>query len=182
MRWEDLFADLEGQLAAEEAMALSAEVADRTRREQARIRLSDRLRAAGDAALVVDVQGAGPLTGRVAGLGPDWLLLDDGSRESLVPTAAVRSVVGLGRYAADPEAQGAVAARLGLASALRALARDRAHVQVVLRDGGVLGGTVDRVLADHLDLAEHPADEPRRAEAVRGVRSVPLTMVAVVRR
>jgi hypothetical protein len=38
------------------------------------------------------------------------------------------------------------------------------------------------VLADHLDLAEHPADEPRRAEAVRGVRSVPLAMVALVRR
>ena len=144
MRWEDLFADLEGQLAAEEAVVLSAEVADRTRREQARIRLSDRLRAAGDTPLVVDVQGAGQLTGRVAGLGPDWLLLDDGSREALVPMAAVRSVFGPGRYAADPGAQGAVAARLGLDHALRVLARDRAHVPLVLRDGGVLGGTMAR--------------------------------------
>jgi hypothetical protein len=182
MRWEDLFADLEGQLAAEQAVALSAEVADRTRREQARIRLVDRLRAAEGAALVVEVQGAGQLAGRLSGLGADWLLLDDGSRECLVPLTAVRSVVGLGRYAADPQAQGVVAARLGLDHALRAVARDRTHVQLVLRDGWALGGTVDRVLADHLDLAEHPADEPRRAEAVRGVRTVPLAMVALVRR
>jgi hypothetical protein len=181
MRWEDLFADLEGQLSAEEAVALSAEVADRTRREQARIRLADRLRAAEGARLVVDVQGVGQLTGRVAGVGPDWLLLDDGVRELLVPVGALRWVSGLGRLAADPQAQGAVAARLTLGYALRALARDRAVVSLVLRDGGALTGTVDRVLADHLDLAEHPVDEPRRAGAVRAVRSVPLEALAVVR-
>jgi hypothetical protein len=35
--------------------------------------------------------------------------------------------------------------------------------------------------ADYVELAEHAADEPRRAEAVRGVRAVVITAVAVVR-
>jgi hypothetical protein len=64
---------------------------------------------------------------------------------------------------------------------LKGLARDRAVVQVVLDDGAVLTGTIDRVGADYLELAEHAADEPRRVEAVRGVRAVVLTAVGVVR-
>jgi hypothetical protein len=35
--------------------------------------------------------------------------------------------------------------------------------------------------ADHLELAEHAADQPRRATAVRGVRAIALPAVAVVR-
>jgi hypothetical protein len=64
---------------------------------------------------------------------------------------------------------------------MRALARDRAAVQVVLDDGAVLTGTLDRVGADYVELAEHPADQPRRAEAVQGVRVIVLAAVAVVR-
>ena len=61
------------------------------------------------------------------------------------------------------------------------LARDRAGVQVVLDDGGVVSGTLDRVGADYVELAEHPADLPRRAEAVQGVRAIVIAAVAVVR-
>jgi hypothetical protein len=70
---------------------------------------------------------------------------------------------------------------LDLRRALRALARDRAGVQVVLDDGGVLSGTLDRVGADYVELAEHPADLPRRSEAVQGVRAIVIGAVAVVR-
>ena len=60
-------------------------------------------------------------------------------------------------------------------------ARDRSAVQIVLDDGSVLGGTLDRVGADYVELAEHPADLPRRAEAVQGVRGVVIAGIAVVR-
>ena len=70
---------------------------------------------------------------------------------------------------------------MDLRRALRGLARDRSAVQIVLDDGSVLSGTLDRVGADYVELAEHPADLPRRAEAVQGVRAVVIAAVAVVR-
>ncbi|MDP9460596.1 MAG: hypothetical protein M3Q22_10220, partial [Actinomycetota bacterium] len=91
------------------------------------------------------------------------------------------AVVGLGRSTAPVQAAGAVRGQLDLRRAVRALARDRAAVQVVLDDGGVLTGTVDRVGADYLELAEHPGDQPRRAEVVQRVRAIVLDAVAVIR-
>jgi hypothetical protein len=51
----------------------------------------------------------------------------------------------------------------------------------VLDDGSVLSGTLDRVGADYVELAEHPTDLPRRAEVVQGVRAVVIGAIAVVR-
>ena len=45
MRWDQLFGDLEGQLAHEQRRDLDLEVADRTRRERALIGLHERLLA-----------------------------------------------------------------------------------------------------------------------------------------
>lgn len=181
MRWQELFSDLEGQLLAAEAAELAGEVAERSRREAGLVRLVDRLAASVGHEVGVHLHGAGQVRGRLVDTGPDWLLLDDAGAEVLVPLGAVLGVSGAGRMTADPEAGGVVGARLDLRWALRGLARSRAGVLLGLLDGTRLAGTLDRVGADHLDLAEHGRGEARRAGTVRQVRLVPLAAVSFVR-
>lgn len=182
MRWKALFDDLEAQVEAAEQAELDAEIRDRTRREAALVRTSDRLRAAVGQPLTLVLHGAGTVRGDLLDVGEDWLLLEEpGLREALVPSAAVLSVSGLGRRTSAPGAEGVVAARLDLRWALRGLARSRAALHVVLRDGSLLVGTLDRVGADHVELAEHAPGEARRTGAVRGVRLVPLPALALLR-
>ena len=181
MRWQALFDDLEGQYAAARSAELAAEVAERTRREVGALRLVDRLRPAVGTTVQVHLPGAGLVRGRLEDCGTDWLLLrEDGEREVLVALASVLGVLGLGARAAHPD-DGPVAKRLDLRWALRGLARSRAAVALVLAGGEVVTGTLDRVGADHLDLAEHGLAEPRRAGAVRQVRLVPLSALVLVR-
>jgi hypothetical protein len=180
MRWQQLFADLQAQFDEEEAAVERGESASRARAEIGAVQLAQRLRGALGSRLSLTCRGAGQIGGVLAHVGADWLLLeDDGGRQYLVASSAVRAVAGLGRCTAAAEPEGRV--RMDLRRALRGLARDRAAVQVILDDGGVLTGTVDRVGADYVELAEHPADQPRRAEAVQGVRAVVIGAVAVVR-
>ena len=182
MRWAALFADLEAQLDAAERDELAGEVADRTRRELARLGLADRLRAAVGCEVTVSLGSAATVTGTIQRVGPEWFLLcDRRAAEVLVVSAAVAWIGELPAVADDPANVGAVAGGLGLGYVLRTIARDRAAVTVVLRDGPTVTGTVDRVGADFVDLAEHPADEPRRREHVRGVRTIGFTAMALVR-
>ena len=177
-RWDALFADLAAQLDAHAAAELAAEVSDRTRRETALLSLADRLRPAVGSVVGVTCVGAGAVRGTVLDVGVDWLLLE-AAGDVLVPLASVLGVSGTGARA--EVVSGEVDRRLDLRWALRGLARDRAGVRLALVDGTVLGGTLDRVGSDHLDLAEHPPGEPRRAGAVRQVRLVPLSALALVR-
>jgi hypothetical protein len=182
MRWQHLFADLSAQFEEEEAAAERRESASRVRSETGALRLVDRLGGALGQPVVLGCRGAGRVAGGLTEVGVDWLLLEDERGiEHLVASAAVTSVSGLGRRTAPPSDEQTPRVRLDLRRALKGLARDRSAVQLVLDDGDVLTGTVDRVGADYLELAEHAADEPRRAAAVRGVRAVVLTAVAVVR-
>jgi hypothetical protein len=178
VRWDDLFHDLEGQLVAAEAADLTAEVADRTRRESALLTLAARTRGAVGSRVAVQVAGAGQVEGLLVDVGSDWLLLsDDTGRDVLVPLAAVLGLAGLAVWSGP--AAGPVAARLGLGSALRAVARDRARVTVHLVDGSAVAGTIDRVGADFLEVSD------RSGEAVGArppaVRTVATAAIAVIR-
>ena len=178
-RWERLFADLEAQYDAAADAEFGGEVADRSRREMALVKLADRARSTtGDVQL--GLAGADVLHGRVVACAPDWVLIATEAAEVLVPLAAVTWVRGLSATAETPAS--AVAARLTLGHALRGLARDRAETTVLLRSGERLTGTVDRVGADFIDVAEHALGEPRRAGAVRAVRTVPFAALAALRR
>jgi hypothetical protein len=181
MRWQQLFADLSAQLDHAEADAERAEAASRSRAEVAAVRLVDRLRGSEGNRLQLRCRGAGQLAGTLADVGADWLLVvDDLGGEVLVAAPALVAVGGLGRVTGAP-VEGTVRSRLDLRWAVRALARDRAAVQVVLVDGGRLSGTLDRVGADFCELAEHPVDAARRPSAVLGVHAIALTAIATVR-
>lgn len=182
MRWQQLFADLEAQFEQAAERAEQAESGSRTRAEAAATTLAGRLAGSVGAVVVLRTRGAGALGGKLVGAGPGWLLLDDGSgREVLVAAAALLSVSGLGRRTAPPD-DGAPRVRTDLRRALRGLVRDRSVVALTLDDGSVLTGTFDRLGADFVELAEHPADEYRRAAAVRSVQTVPLPAVAAIAR
>ncbi|MCZ2806526.1 hypothetical protein O2W18_15560 [Modestobacter sp. VKM Ac-2983] len=182
MRWEQLFADLEGQLAEQEAAAEQGDEASRARAEHGRVRLADRLRGSAGQDVSLSSRGAGELAGRLVDVGVDWVLLvDHQRREVLVALGAVSAVSGLTTATAVTDAAGVVDRALDLRRAARALARDRAALHCLLVDGAVLAGTVDRVGADFLEVAEHPIDQPRRRGAVTGVRAVPLDAIVALR-
>lgn len=181
MRWEDLFADMEAQLAAASQQHLEREADEQARAEYARVGLADRLRARPGEPVRVLLAGGLPLEGRVCSLGAGWVCLEDQGVAHLVPTDSVLWWERLGRGWAPQE--GPVAGRLGLAHALRALARARARVRLRLAGGGaegVLEGTVDAVGRDFLDLALHPDDDYRRRGSVTAVRTVPFPAVLCV--
>lgn len=169
MRWEAFFDDLEGQAQARERAAWEAEVGDRVRAERLAVPLADRVRAA-RRPLGVRLLDGTATGGTVTDVGRDWFLLDPGAAGVLVPMASVAGLTGLS-HDVDP-GDGVVGRRLGLASVLRGLAQRRVEVSLALAGGPPLHGTLDAVFADHVDLACHPAGEPRRRDAVRGTWSV----------
>jgi hypothetical protein len=182
VRWDALFADLESQFAALQDGDLYGEVADRIRAEVGRITVLDRLRGALGTVVRLDLDGGRPVAGDLVRVGEDCLLVASGRTEEwLVPVAAVTAVHGLGPWA--DQADGAVAGKLGLTHLLRGIARDRSPVTVYC--AGVeqpVTGTIDRVGADFLELAEHPLDAPRRRDEVSNLRLIPTNALVAVRR
>ncbi|WP_129337524.1 hypothetical protein [Cellulomonas endophytica] len=183
MRWEALFADLEAQLEAEARQEVLAAVPDLVRAERSQVRLADRLRGAVGGALRVSVCGGHAWEGRLVEAAPEWLLLEPVARRRvLVPVAALRTVSGLPDRVAPPP--GRVAARLGWGPALRALARDRAPVHLVLDDareeGAGLRGVLDAVGADHVDVRPVEGDLGSGRGAAAARLTVPLARVVAV--
>ena len=180
MRWARLFDDLGGQLEAAQQAERAAEAAELRRLEVSRITLAQRLAGAVGVNVTLSVDGIGQLAGALTQVGAGWALLQGtAGLETLVALSAVVSAIDL-PSATGPEAD-ELDQGLGLGFVLRRLARDRLTVTVVARTGETCTGTIDRVGADFLDVAEHPADRPRRSGEVLRVRSVSFASLAVVR-
>lgn len=176
MEWEGLFADLEAQWEAQERRELDAEVADRTRRERALVDLTARLAAHRGGQVTVRTRAGDPVTGSVVDVGDGWLAVTRPQRSVLLSLAAVVGIDGLTTRSLDATA----ARRFGLGYALRGLSRDRATVTVLDVSGGLTTGTIDAVGADHLQVALHHSDQPRRAPNVQDARAIPfLALVSV---
>ncbi|MEV6286034.1 hypothetical protein [Kribbella sp. NPDC051770] len=183
MRLDALFEDLESQFEALQDGDLYGEVAERIRAEVGKITLLDRLRGAVGTTVRVELTHADAVQGELTRVGKDCLLLEaDRFEEWLIPAEALTSIHGLGPWA-EP-AEGAVAAKLGLAHLLRGVARDRSPVTLYCAgpNRNPLTGTIDRVGADFFELAEHPLDAPRRRTEVYNTRLVPTQALSALRR
>lgn len=194
MRWDHLFDDLAGQLEHE----LQSEESD-LRLEEERLRLGrlplrERLavlKASSDPALSrvrLRLRTGETHEVRLVTVGRDWLAGDidggSGGSQAIVPLSAVDSLVVTQQQAdvsLDPLATTSeLAARLGVAFLLRDLCRRRSPVTVVTATGSATG-TIDRVGRDHLDLAVHDLEVPRRSSAVEHVRVVAFDQLLLVR-
>ncbi|MFK0038918.1 hypothetical protein ACIQTW_03670 [Paenarthrobacter sp. NPDC090517] len=182
MRWDSLFDDLEAQFSAGRALEHESEITDRARVELAGIDLSDRLRGAAGAELKIALADGNVIRGVLAHAGSEWLVLTEGARQWLVPHASVLSYQGLGRVALKPSSR--ILQGAGIASALRALSRDRSelvvHLKVSTGDGQKLHGVIDRVGRDHFDLAVVPHGEVRRASNIAAVLTIPFSSLAAL--
>ncbi len=194
MRWDDLFADLEGQLERGLDTERQELAAEEERLRLARLGLRDRMLAmAHEGTLRLVLADGETLALRVGSTGRDWvagdIALGTVRQAAVIPLAAVAAVLPEGaqlanglRPASLPEQERLpdLAGRLGLAVVLRDLCRRRVGVELRTRAGAV-HGTIDRVARDHLDLAEHERGEPRRDGVVRRIRLVPFDALLSVR-
>jgi len=172
-----LLAGLEAQAQAMDAASDDAAAEDLARAERAQIPLLDRLRAAD--AIVIDVVDHGPVAGAVIDVGRDVAIIESADGTWAVPAWGMAAVIGAPSTALSA---GEIGGRLGLASVARAWARERSVVRVLRRGAAPLDGTIDRVGADHLDLAEHDPGMPRTSEQVRRSVAVPLRSITALRR
>lgn len=183
MRWDALFHDLETQMAAGERLDLDAEISERTRTEEATVELADRLRGSLGRLIVVQLASGSTIEGTLSHAGSQALVLNEPRHQVLVPYASAVRYLGLSRLAvAEPSK---VRQRLGLASALRGLSRDRAGLRLLLWGGPTgettLFGVIDRVGRDYLDLAVTGDGEERRAANVRQLATIPFAALAGIR-
>lgn len=199
MRWDSLFDDLESQLEHE----LHAEELDRRAEDQrlrlGRLTLRDRLqtfsgRESRRAEVTLELVTGSTIIVLPQAFGRDWmsgdLISPDGaSGACVVPLNAISGMVlpkeNLARSLAVPDRESGgprLTDRIGLSFVLRDLCRRRVYVQVheAGSAGAVHGGTIDRVAADHVDLAVHELGAPRRERNVSHVRIVPVGAIGLI--
>jgi len=181
MRWQELFADLEGQARSLEKIDLDSEVADRTRAELAGVTLESRLRAQLSRSVTLSVAGAGDVRGMLQRIGPGWLLVTTPD-DTVIPLAAVSAGWNLQPTAISKAGGDPLSGRVSLTAVIRAIARDRSPVVIRMRDGTPITGTPERVGADFVDLSAHDLDVAPRHGQVRSQATVSFDAIALLQR
>lgn len=180
MRWDGLFADLEAQLAQAAWREVEAEAAEMTRGESAAVHLADRLRGAVGHQVQLRLGSEVRVEMLISTVGPTWVGGTDRAGALVVPLASVRTVDH--RLPSVVPERSAAARSMGLGAVFRTLSRARIPVAVIGQDGRQLAeGTIDRVGADHLDVAVHARDEIRRGRSLRGTTVVAFDAIGHVR-
>ena len=170
MSWDDrllaVFDDLELQAEGLALVERDLEVADLGRAAYASVDLASRLRASVGRLLFLDVYGVGNLSGWLARVGTDFVVIKStastGSSGSSGPSgsagrlwvvryAALGRVGGLSDQAVGDDAR-SLSSRLGLGSVLRGFAAATVPVSTQTTAGAVVQGRVRRVGADFVEL------------------------------
>ena len=171
--WEErllaVFDDLEQQAEGLSLVARDVDVSDLGRAEYAEVDLVSRLHASAGLLVQLDVAGWGRHEVLLERVGRGCAVARTGVQVTVLNLAHLRGACGL-HPGARPEELRRVTARLGLASALRHLADEVDRVTVVRCDGERRSGSLGRLGADFLEVAE----ESGRVEVV------PLAAVAAV--
>ncbi len=176
MRWDALFDDLESQLQSAESAGQESEIRERTRAEQARVTLAQRLRGQVGQQVMVTTGAGRSVHGVLTNVGAQWLAVTVEGRSTVVPFASLQAVRGMARAVGQP--LGVVEARLGLGSVLRVLSRDRVPVALWLTLSRTrFTGVIDRVGADFVELGSGPSGDARRLGASHDIVTVPLTAI-----
>jgi len=173
---------MEAQLAARERLDLEAEIAERALVDAARVELADRLRGSLGLSIRVHLGSGSAFEGELSHAGSEALVLNEPHHQVLIPYAAAARYAGLSRLAV-PEPS-AVRRRLGLGSAIRGLARNRAAATVIVVHGRAetsVRGIIDTVGQDFLDLAMNQEGEDRRPANPRQVVTIPFAALAGIR-
>lgn len=179
MRWNELFADLEAQLQFGQWQAVEQDAAELTRGLWAEIRLIDRLRGALGQQVRLMLADGRVLICRLEVVGPSWIGGIGETAALLVTREAILAVDADLQRATIPRKP--LQAGPSMVAIYRMLARRREPVQILARNGQLLAeGTIDRVGADHVDVALHARDEFRRGAALRGMRTIPFDAIQML--
>ena len=119
-------------------------------------------------------------------VGRDWLaatLIDEPGVQCVLPLVSIAGLHMTQHQAvtsAEAGGDGGHVSRVGFGVVLRDLCRRRRPVHVMTRAGAV-HGTIDRVAADHLDLAVHAVEHARRNRDVVQIRLIALAQIVCLR-
>lgn len=155
MSWDEsmsaVFDDLEQQATGLHFLERDVEVADLAVAEYSRVGLGARLHASLGAEVRVRLLGGLVLSGRLARVGKDWLMLAEPASEWIVRQDGVASVRGLADRADDEETWSLVD-RLSVGTVLRRLSEVGERCLVHLIDGQQMEGRLRRVGRDFVEL------------------------------